>query len=938
MTLSVLTPLSWLLAQDREYPVAVDPNDDIYTVTPGPSDGQDTFIAESGTSTLDIYNFGADPDFMVTLDSSTSYVSIRPLMKFDLTGLPQDGNLIEAYLKMNFYNDDNSDYTSMTINAHPVTRSWLEGTGTWTPFSQTTNGACWLYYDGGNNWNKQGGDHDNSPMGSTSITATGVYSWNIEEIFKEWYSGSRVNHGLILKGMQGSDSVKFFRTTDYTVANDRPYLEIKILTDLAPRLVTDPRKNIAIDEDSGTSYVHMNQIFEDPNGDPMTFSIWVNGWSTGPVDTENITASIEPNGTMAIRTKENRYGFDTVWLNANDSNEDVTFKFFISVIQVNDPPLLKSISDKKGVQDVWLNFSIRASEVDVGQDSFLQYGSNVTDNNLPEFSTLTITKDSQYPLKANVAFLPLNINVGEFYIKFYVKDQLEAEANQSVKFSIKNQNDAPVITNVLEDGSFVPIVVKNNIAGMVGIQDDYLNFTVNVDDPDLQTPAGETLEFWSNVTDQNFVLDKTNGKISYLPSNADVGWFYARVYVSDYEGLQDFVDIKIRVRNLPDPPTITGVKIGESVISAVNGQIELEGTFAAMQDQYLNFTVIVFDSDLAVDPKENMKFHTNRSMDFNLILDQQTGEVIFLPGQEQVGMYYMRITVLDNEELDDDITIIIHVLDANDLPPKPALSVVPVEEGSYTVNAIVTSFPILDPDGDFLRCIWDFGDDTEPEMKIKDEEKWSAQHTYLRAGVYTVTLTLDDGRGGMVSQSKSITVGDVTTIGDIDEPASLGTQMADESSSDIMLIIMVLVIVIIVLVIAFFIYMRTGKKYEEDEEEDEDLLGDMFIPELGMYGGAPQMGMGMGMGGMQAGYGTGYGHYIGVPMQRNAMMPQHLSLPQQGMVAQPGPGYPAAAGQQFALPPAQMNAFCPQCGQQTLQPSTADPTMYLCTGCGFRSK
>lgn len=934
--LAVLTPLNWLLSNDRQYPVIIDPTDDIYQLQPEPGVGKDTFIAASGTSVLDIYNFGADMDFILTLDGSSQYVRIRPLLEFDLSPLPQDGEVIEGFLKMNFYNDDNSDYSSLSINAYPITRSWLEGTGTWSPFSQTQNGACWLYYDGSNNWNSQGGDHDTSTWGATTITTTGTYSWDITKIFGEWYDGVEPNHGLLLKGMTGSDSVKFFRTSDYSVATERPMLEVKILTDLSPRIINQPKKDITIAEDAPPTYVHLNKIFEDPNGDPLIFSIWLNGWSTGPLDTENISASIEPNGTLMILTKENKHGFDSVWLNANDSKADVSFKFLITLVPVNDPPTLKLITDKKGVQDVWLNFTIRAEEVDTGQEAFLIYGSNVTDMGNMDYSMLTITKNPQNPLKAEVAFLPLNVNVGDFFITFYVRDQLGAESNQSVKFSVKNRNDAPEIVNVLEEGSIVAQPVKNHFLSMVALQDEFLNFTVNVNDPDTETPDGENLEFWSNVSDANFKLDKLTGNISFMPTNSHVGYFYIKINVRDYEGLQDYVDIAIKVRNLPDPPRITGVKIGESIINAVNGKIELEGKFAAYQDLYLNFTVLVSDDDLAVDPKEKMKFYTNKSVDFNLILDQNTGEVVFLPNQEQVGMYFMRITVLDKEDLEDIISIVIHVLDVNDLPPKPDLSVVPIEEGSHTINAIVTSFPVLDPDGDFLSCIWDFGDGTEPEVKIKDNEKWSAQHTYLKSGVYIVTLTLDDGRGGTVSQSKSITVGDIHDVDDTDNPASLGTQMSDEGSTDVVLIIMVLILVIIVIVVAFFIYMRTGRKYEEEEEEEEDLLGDMYIPELGMFGGmSPYL--------QQPGYGQGYGLYMGYPMNRNMMMYQqsmmmHPGLPAAGMTAATASAYPAGQGPQLALPPAQMNAFCPGCGQKTLQPSTSDPTLYLCTSCGFKSK
>jgi outer membrane protein OmpA-like peptidoglycan-associated protein len=58
-----------------------------------------------------------------------------------------------------------------------------------------------------------------------------------------------------------------------------------------------------------------------------------------------------------------------------------------------------------------------------------------------------------------------------------------------------------------------------------------------------------------------------------------------------------------------------------------------------------------------------------------------------------------------------------------------------------------------DPDGDALTYIWDFGDGTGNRFT------WpNAAHRFQDAGRYTVTLTVDDGRGGTDSTSSSIAV------------------------------------------------------------------------------------------------------------------------------------------------------------------------------------
>jgi outer membrane protein OmpA-like peptidoglycan-associated protein len=58
-----------------------------------------------------------------------------------------------------------------------------------------------------------------------------------------------------------------------------------------------------------------------------------------------------------------------------------------------------------------------------------------------------------------------------------------------------------------------------------------------------------------------------------------------------------------------------------------------------------------------------------------------------------------------------------------------------------------------DPDGDKLTYKWDFGDGTTASFTFPN-----ATHRYARVGNYTVRMTADDGKGGMDTASKAITV------------------------------------------------------------------------------------------------------------------------------------------------------------------------------------
>ena len=369
-------------------------------------------------------------------------------------------------------------------------------------------------------------------------------------------------------------------------------------------------------------------------------------------------------------------------------------------------------------------------------------------------------------------------------------------------------------------------------------------------------------------------------------------------------------------------------------------QIDFNNTL--LQDQYFNFTVIVQDDDLTADKEEVLKFWKNTIED-NFILDSWTGEVVFLPSQIDVGEFVVMLSVSDKSDTQDTIELIIHVNDANDPPPTPTLSVVPKVNNPLEINAMVTAFPILDPDDDEIVCIWDFGDGSDPIVDFNDDTKWQVEHTYSQPGLYIISLTLDDSRGGVVTVERSLQVGEEEDDIEPEESTSLGMQGKEtEEDSDIWMILIVLVVVIVVILIAIFNYISSGKKLIEvkEEEDDDDLL------ELEM--GVPGM---MGMGGMgmhqypgMPGYGM-YGQYWGYPMFRDGTMygqpgMQVPGLPAIGTIHQAASGgiaaQPPAEGPRLMLPPASQFNICPQCNQAAIQFLNPDGSSFACTNCGYK--
>src|SRR5262249_23921644 len=70
-----------------------------------------------------------------------------------------------------------------------------------------------------------------------------------------------------------------------------------------------------------------------------------------------------------------------------------------------------------------------------------------------------------------------------------------------------------------------------------------------------------------------------------------------------------------------------------------------------------------------------------------------------------------------------------------------------------------------DPDGDTLTYSWNFGDGGTASGA-------NATHTYLDNGVYTATLTVDDGHGHIATDALIVTVNNVAPTASLTGPAS----------------------------------------------------------------------------------------------------------------------------------------------------------------------
>jgi flagellar motor protein MotB len=92
-------------------------------------------------------------------------------------------------------------------------------------------------------------------------------------------------------------------------------------------------------------------------------------------------------------------------------------------------------------------------------------------------------------------------------------------------------------------------------------------------------------------------------------------------------------------------------------------------------------------------------------------------------------------------------------------PPPPAANRSPLAQcvgpNETEVNTLInlSGEGSSDPDGDRLTYKWDFGDGTTASFTFPN-----ATHRFAKVGNYTVRLTVDDGKGGIATCTKTVSV------------------------------------------------------------------------------------------------------------------------------------------------------------------------------------
>jgi uncharacterized membrane protein len=302
---------------------------------------------------------------------------------------------------------------------------------------------------------------------------------NVLTYHYQWY-----RNGELVEGMTG-DTVPFTNTSkdeNWTVEvrawdgddEGMPAMAWRVIQNAAP-IPKDDLPDPEFDEDTvDTNWLNLATAFEDPDGDPIT-------WSVDPAPLHFVVEIDEATGRVTLTPEENWNGAEEITFFASDGEFRASQKVTVTVLPINDIPRIVTVDGQPVPGDPVL-YIIKQGEL-----LRITIGTVDIEGNEVLLSVTTAMIDVDQA-NMELRFEPDNEAVGWMNFTLRVYDTISPTEKVSLNFSIniENENDpmgTPRITNPVIGAKYK----TNQTFSLIGI----------CDDPD--TIYGQILNFsWSS--------------------------------------------------------------------------------------------------------------------------------------------------------------------------------------------------------------------------------------------------------------------------------------------------------------------------------------------------------------------------------------------------------------------------------------------------------
>ncbi|MCK5561401.1 MAG: hypothetical protein KAJ51_12430, partial [Thermoplasmata archaeon] len=267
----------------------------------------------------------------------------------------------------------------------------------------------------------------------------------------------------------------------------------------------------------------------------------------------------------------------------------------------------------------------------------------------------------------NISGTPDNSDVGSYWVRI----------NISKGSSFYDEHNFTLVVH-----NNVPNITVENIENAVQNQQYFVNYN--------STDDGQGIITWHLITASSWLqINATNGNLTGTPSNADVGTCWVNVSVDDGNGGWDSTNFTLYISNMNDPPKILTSDL-----------------FTTLEDE--EYKVIYEAIDVDIGDQLSWSMDSNTSF---LAMGSATGELSGTPTNDDVGVYWVNVTVSDLILTSNSHNFTLIVINVNDAPlitSEPILKATALVPYDYQLN-------VTDVDkGDILT----YSLDTHPDYMV----------------------------------------------------------------------------------------------------------------------------------------------------------------------------------------------------------------------------
>ncbi len=557
-------------------------------------------------------------------------------------------------------------------------------------------------------------------MGDTlTFSAIGLPSWLTMDAKSGVLSGTPTNDDL------GTHAVAVV-VTDSLNASDKQDFVINVANvNDKPTITSSP----VITATEGELYSYKFTAVDVDPGDSITYS----GLNLPSWLTFNSVSQI----LSGTPTNEN-VGKHAITLLAVDSKKETsTQKFTLTVMNVNDAPVISSTPITTATEDSIYNYTLSATDVDKGDT--LTYSAKT----LPSWLSLNAATGL-------VSGTPSNDDVGTHTVSLTVTDSAKESDSQMFSITVENVNDAPVFSST-------PITTAT--------EDEQYSYTVSATDVD----ADDSLSYTALGMPSWLTFDDTTLTLSGTPTNDDVGTYNITLIVTDASKEEAKQEFTLNVVNVNDVPDVHDDK--------------------ASVDEDNSVAINILENDSDVDNDLNpasVRVVTAPTLG-KTSLNTANGVITYTPNENVNGSDSFTYTVDDLENGRSAIaTVSITINPVNDAPFAKIDTAITEEDMAIEIDVALNDSDLDEGDSLDLSSLEVVTAPENGKASVQNKRILYTPNTDFN-GSDTFTYRVADESGAMSNQaSVMVTVGEVNDapialndVAELDEDASIELSILD---------------------------------------------------------------------------------------------------------------------------------------------------------------